>query len=340
VKPLLCFSICLLTVSCPVRAQDFDAAEAYSLKTGGQAFLVRVNGKIIRETYSEGGGRDIPQKIYSGTKAFWSLTALVAAEQGILKLDEAVAETLPEWSRQTNKSKIVVRDLLNFTSGLSPMPELHENDHPDRTTAALNARILAQPGDRFFYGPASLQVFHEVLARKLKKKTPIRFLEREVLSPLGLPPQRYLPDGKSVPLLAAGWMQTARQWSAIGRVILEKGGPVLDEEEGFVEEILKGGKANEAYAFGFWNNRAAQSKSSREIDVETMMERKLVAQSWRNICLSKIAPAELIACIGSYGQRLYVLPSRRLVIVRLGKGETFKDAPFLKALFQKPSRSS
>jgi CubicO group peptidase (beta-lactamase class C family) len=213
------------------------------------------------------------------------------------------------------------------------MPELHENDHPNRTAAALKARSLAQPGERFFYGPANLQVFHEVLARKLKKKTPTRFLEREVLSPLGLGSQRYLPDGKGVPLLAAGWMQTARQWSGMGRVILEKGEPVLDEDDGFFAEAMKGGKANEAYAFGFWNNHAAESKSSREIDVETMMERKLIAQSWKNICLSKIAPADLVACIGSYGQRLYVVPSKKLIIVRLGKGGDFKDAPFLKALF-------
>lgn len=64
-----------------------------------------------------------------------------------------------------------------------------------------------------------------------------------------------------------------------------------------------------------------------------MMERKLIAQSWKNICLSKIAPADLVACIGSYGQRLYVVPSKKLVIVRHGKGGDFKDAPFLKALF-------
>ena len=324
---------CWMAASCSMRAQDFAAAEAYSVKMGGMAFLVKVNGKIVRETYSNGGDKNVPQKIYSGTKAFWSLTALVAAEEGLLKLDEPVSKTIPEWADDKTKSKIVIRDLLNFTSGLSPMPELHENDHPNRTAAALKARSLAQPGERFFYGPASLQVFHEVLARKLKKKTPTRFLEREVLSPLGLGSQRYLPDGKGVPLLAAGWMQTARQWSGMGRVILEKGEPVLDDDDGFFAEAMKGGKANEAYAFGFWNNHAAESKSSREIDVETMMERKLIAQSWKNICLSKVAPAELMACIGSYGQRLYVVPSKKLVIVRLGKGGDFKDAPFLKALF-------
>jgi len=332
-KSLPLFFACLLATSCRMLAQDFAAAEAYSVKTGGLAFLVKVNGKIVRETYSNGGGKDIPQKIYSCTKAFWSLTALVAVEEGLLKLDEPVANTITEWAADKTKSQIVIRDLLNFTSGLSPMPELHDNDHPDRTSAALKARSLAQPGDRFFYGPASLQVFHEVLAKKLKKKSPTRFLEREVLSPLGLGSQRYLPDGTGAPLLAAGWMQTARQWSAMGRVILEKGEPVLDEDDGFFAEALKGGKANEAYAFGFWNNHAAGSKSGREIDVETLMERKLMSQSWRNICLSKTAPAELVACIGSYGQRLYVVPSKKLVIVRLGKGGQFKDAPFLKALF-------
>lgn len=322
-----------LCVSCVTRAQDFVAAEAYSIKTGGNAFLVKVDGKIVKETYSNGGDKNVPQKIYSGTKAFWSLTALVAAEDGLLKLEERVAETIPEWADDKTKSQIRIRDLLDFTSGLSPMPELHGNDFPDRTAAALKARSLASPGNAFFYGPASLQVFHEVLARKLKKKSPTRFLEREVLSPLGLGSQRYLPDGKGVPLLAAGWMQTARQWSAMGRVMLEKGEPVLDEDDDFFAEALKGGKANAAYAFGFWNNRAADSKASREVDVESMMERKLLSQSWKNMCLSKVAPVDLVACIGSYGQRLYAVPSQKLIIVRLGKGGAFRDAAFLKALF-------
>ena len=329
----MCFSVCLLAVSHPLRALDLASAEAYSLQTGGTAFLVQIKGKTIRETYANGGGKSIPQKIYSGTKAFWSLTALVAAEKGILKLDELVADTITEWSQDKTKRTIVIRDLLNFSSGLSPLPELHENNHPDRTAAALKARSLAKPGERFFYGPASLQVFHEVLERRLVKKSPTRFLEREVLSPLGLAPQRYLPDGKGVPLLAAGWMQTAREWSSMGRLILEKGEPVLDGDKGFFAEVTRGGKANAAYAFGFWNNHTAASKSSREIDVETMMERKLVAQSWKNICLSKAAPVDLIACIGSYGQRLYILPSQDLIIVRLGQGGEFKDSPFLERLF-------
>ncbi len=71
---------CLIAVPGLMPAQDFAAAEAYSVKMGGMAFLAKVDGKIVRETYSNGGDKNIPQKIYSGTKAFWSHTALVTAE--------------------------------------------------------------------------------------------------------------------------------------------------------------------------------------------------------------------------------------------------------------------
>jgi hypothetical protein len=72
---------------------------------------------------------------------------------------------------------------------------------------------------------------------------------------------------------------------------------------------IKSSDANRAFGFGFWNNHAAESKSAREVDVEDMLDKKWPAQSWRNACLCRAAPADLIACIGSYGQRLYIVPS-------------------------------
>jgi CubicO group peptidase (beta-lactamase class C family) len=59
---------------------------------GGMALLVIQNGNIVWESYANGGGKNVPQRIYSGTKAYWGLAALVAAEEGLLKLDEHVVE--------------------------------------------------------------------------------------------------------------------------------------------------------------------------------------------------------------------------------------------------------
>ncbi|WP_395750388.1 serine hydrolase [Prosthecobacter sp.] len=307
--------------------EGIQAAAAYSAAHGGHAFLVKQNGKILHESYANGHTKYEPHRIYSGTKAFWGLTAFAAEKDGLFSMDERVADTITEWQGDKRKSQITVRQLLDFSHGLEPMFSLHDNSFKDRTAAALKAGAVASPGRSFIYGPAALQVFHELLARKLKQKqTPTHYLERKVLGPLGLGSQRYLPDQHGAPLLAAGFMQTARQWSELGTWMLKREDVLMK---------LQGSSANAAFAFGFWNNRAAASKSAREMDAEATLDKKWQQQSWRNACLCRSAPADLIACIGSYGQRLYIVPSMKLVIVRLAKDSKPNDAQMLRLLFSK-----
>jgi CubicO group peptidase (beta-lactamase class C family) len=306
--------------------ERIQALAAYSAAHGGHALLIRQNGKTLHESYTNGHTKIEPHRIYSGTKAFWCLTAFAAEKDGLFKLDDSVADTITEWQSDKRRSQITVRQLLDFTSGLEPLFGLHENTFKDRTAAAFKASLVATTGKSFIYGPASLQLYHELLKRKLraKEQTPTRYLERKVLSPLGLGSQRYLPDQKGVPLLAAGFMQTARQWSELGSWLLK-------HEETLSR--LKPSDANRAFGFGVWNNHTADSKSAREVDVEDTLDKKWHEQSWRNACLCRSAPADLIACIGSYGQRLYIVPSQKLVIVRLAKDSKPNDAQMLRLLF-------
>jgi hypothetical protein len=308
--------------------ERIQALAAYSTAHGGHALLIKQNGKTLHESYSNGHPKDEPHRIYSGTKAFWCLTAFAAEKEGLLKLSERVADTITEWQSDPRHSKITIRQLLDFTSGLEPLFGLHQNDFQDRTTHALKAPLVGTTGQSFIYGPASLQVYHELLRRKLQEKeqTPRRYLERKVLRPLDLGPQRYLADAKGTPLLAAGFMQTARQWSELGSWLLKH------------EKIVyafKPSDANRAFGFGFWNNHAATSKTAREVDVEDTLDKKWHEQFWRNACLCRAAPADLIACIGSYGQRLYIVPSQKLVIVRLAQDSKPNDAQMLRRLFAK-----
>lgn len=312
-------------------AERIQAAAAFSAAHGGHTFLIKQNGRILHESYSNGHARREPHRIYSGTKAFWCLTAFAAEKDGLLKLDEPVSDTLTEWQDDKRRNKVTLRQLLDFSSGLEPLFGLHENEYKDRTASALKASIVGTTGKSFIYGPAALQVYHEVLGRKLRdrKQTPTSYLERKVLSPLGLGTQRYLPDSKGVPLLAAGFMQTARQWSELGSWLLK--------HEDIIAS-LKTSDANHAYGFGFWNNHAAEGRSAREVDVEDMLDKKWHQQSWRNACLCRAAPADLIACVGSYGQRLYIVPSMKLVIVRLAQDKKPDDAQMLRLLFAPDQR--
>jgi CubicO group peptidase (beta-lactamase class C family) len=271
---------------------------------------------------------DTPGKIYSGTKAFWCLAGLSAAEDDLLDLDERVADTLPAWRGDSRKARITIRQLLDFSSGLEPGFRLQNGDPGDRDAVAIKLPLAADPGRAFIYGPSSLQVFHAVLKAKLHGKAPREYLERRVLRRLGLSRQRYLQDRAGNPLLASGWLLTARQWAKLGQLVLRRGAPVISADS--LAQSWRGSSANRAYSLGWWNNRAAPD--GREFDFEAMLTPKWSGQDWSGACICRDAPSDLVMCVGSLYQRLYVVPSLGLVAVRHGRGGSFSDGRFLRLL--------
>ena len=143
------------------------AAAAYSASHRGESLLVLQAGKTLYESSANSA-----RKIYSGTKAFWCLAALAAAQDGLLSLDDRVADTLPAWREDPRKSHVTIRQLLDFSCGLDPGFRLHNDDPGDRDAIALRLPMVADPGAAFIYGPSSLQVFHAVLKAKLHGQAP------------------------------------------------------------------------------------------------------------------------------------------------------------------------
>jgi hypothetical protein len=87
---------------------------------------------------------------------------------------------------------------------------------------------------------------------------------------------------------------------------------------------------------GFWLNRVRPD--SREVDVEKMLEEPWERQNWREACLCREAPKDMIAAIGSGYQRMFIVPSMSLVIVRQGRDDSrFSDATFLRLIFGRSS---
>ena len=317
------FLVTATATASPVNPDALRAAAAYSNSQRGTSFLALENGRVVLEQSANEA-----HKIYSGTKAFWGLAALAAAEDGLLSLDERVAETIPAWAADSRKARVTIRQLLDFSSGLAPVFYLHNNDPGDRDSIAIQAPLMANPGNAFIYGPSSLQVFHAVLKEKLRGESPTHYLERRVLRRLGLGSQRYLKDRAGNPLLAAGWQLSARQWAKLGEVALNGGAPIVSA--GSMAQCWRGSGANRAFSLGWWNNR--QAPGGREFDIESMLVPKWQRQSWGGAVLCRDAPSDLVACIGSGNQRLYVIPSMNLVVVRQGSGGRFSDGRFLRLL--------
>jgi CubicO group peptidase (beta-lactamase class C family) len=313
--------------------EALDSAWDYSLSHNGYSLLVIQHGRTLMERYARGDGPGTRRKIYSGTKGLWCVAAIAAQADGILNLDEPAADTITEWRGQPERDQITIRELLNFTAGIDPGFHLHSDDVPDRDGYAIAMPEVAQPGNSFIYGPSQIQVFCEILRRKLARRggeTPWHYLERRVLRPLGLGNVPHKVDARGNPLLAAGVQLTAREWARFGQLLLAGGRKVLPP--GALGQCLCGTPRNPAFGMGFWLNREAPR--GRTVNVEENLEPKWWQEDWSGACLCREAPRDLFVSLGSMGQRLYVVPSLDLVVVRLSADSNYSDAEFLRRLLE------
>ena len=109
------------------------------------------------------------------------------------------------------------------------------------------------------YGPSQLQIFSEVLRRKLLPRhlTPEQYLSKRVLRPLGIGGVDFREDREGNPLLASGFRLTARQWARLGELILGKGkyhGRQIVRSD-LLAECFRGTRINPMFGMGFWLNR-------------------------------------------------------------------------------------
>jgi CubicO group peptidase (beta-lactamase class C family) len=320
---LMVVPVIAATAPLPVTPQHAAMAARYSRAHGRLCLLIEQNGRII---YSEESGLalDEPHRIYSGNKNFVALAILISAQEGLLKLDEPASLTLTEWRHDARRS-ITIRQLLNQTSGLDPSADLI-GDARDQMAASVRSPLIASPGTRFHYGPSNYQALGEILRRKLAPggESVEDYMKDKVFGPLGIDIAAWYRDGSDHPLMHAGIQLTALEWRKLGDFILLDlaGGKKLLVNPELVAQLFTGTSANPAYGLSFWLNRPQRH-------VQPMRE-LLPAMDGEQ--LDPGGPRDIYAAEGTGKQRLYIIPSRGLVIVRFSDQGHFSDGDFLSRL--------
>ena len=326
--------IALLASLCMQAFASADDAARYSAGRGERALLVWQDGRLQMERYRAGGSRAKTEHVYSITKSLCALGTFAAISRNVLKLDEPVSLTLTEWRNDPRKRRITVRDLLNQTSGLSPgFGEIYSTSLRNKEKAALKLPVVSTPGEAFAYGPSHYEALEALMARKLER-SPLIWIDRALFGPLGIKPGGWRRDRLGNPYFSAGAQLSARDLLAAGQVVRREGWNRIFSRvaSSLIRTASTGSSANPMYGLGFWLNRRAPDSNAVECDVEEAISSRRPA--WARSCLSKNAPSDLIAMVGSHGQRVYISPSRDLIIVRLGRGTGFRDPDFLRAFFQ------
>ncbi len=313
-----------------IRPSDCVRAAKYSESKRGVSVLVMQNGRTIFEHYANGGSAGGRWPIFSGTKSFWGIAALAAAHDGLFRLDDLVSDTITEWKSDPRKSRITIRQLLSQTDGVEGASRLQRASIRDRNAMAIRLPTAAEPGAAFIYGPSHLQIFSELLHRKLKSRSTIAYFEEHVSNRLGLHRLNYKKDSRGNPLPATGFELTAREWARLGELVLGNGNYHGRQivPAALLREAFAGSQANPSYGLTFWLNQ--QAAPAREADMERMLDLPWQSAQWTDVCICKDAPADMVVALGSGYQRLFVVPSLKAIIVRQGSNAKFSDAHFLR----------
>lgn len=318
--------VCLLFIVSYSSAQTkqlteeerYQLAADYSAETHGVSVLIVKGDKTVFEEYQNGKSSDAPHFLASGTKSFSGVMLAAAIEDKLVKdFDEKVSETITEWKADKQKSRITLRQLLSLTSGI----DAGEIGRVPTYAEAINFPVRYEPGTKFEYGPVPFQIFGEVMRRKLapKKESVMDYLKRRILSPLGLRVAFWRNGFDGHPLLPQGANLSAREWAKFGQ-FLKAGGKWGDKQivpKKLLDQLTVGSKANPAYGLTFWLNRVGIDPRGAATAV------RVEAGAGGD------AVKDLYMAAGAGNQRLYIIPSRDLVIVRQGNFGRFDDREFL-----------
>jgi CubicO group peptidase (beta-lactamase class C family) len=295
-------SLILLTAH-QADAWNGEAAWDYARQFGTQAMIVHRDGKVVFERYAEGGGEDRPQPLASGSKSFHGAAAVAAQVDGLIKLDDKVSKHLAEW-RNSDKEAITISQLLSLTSGIVP----GSTGGRETWLEAVKAPVVDAPGEKFRYGPRPFLIFGEMMNRVLKTEKYEAYLQRRVLDPLGIKVRWGLLPDQNAQLAGAARM-TARDWMKFGEFIREGHPKIVERTQ--LEVLFRATQANSRYGLTWW--LSGEDRSSQ-------------------------GPKDFSMAAGLGKQRLYVIPSLKLVACRLGplaSARAWSDQEFLSRLLKR-----
>lgn len=240
------------------------------------------------------------------TKTVTNALLGILTRQG--RLSPQMPAPVAEWRDAADgRHDITLEQLMRMTSGLALDetnsgfdPSSQMEIHRDMAAFAVHAPLIAPPGQRWAYSSASTQILARIIrdAAGGPEQT-IELAWRELFGPLGMRSATLQYDGTGTMQGYANMLASARDWAKLGLLYLGDGvvGDRRILPEGWVAMSAKA-TLDTDYGAGLWTNRSQHAHA--------------LGRAKQGI------PADAFFAFGLLGQRLVIMPSQRMVVVRLG----------------------
>lgn len=288
-------------------------AYVQSQKTTG--FLIIQDEKTISEHYwplpDDAASQTFRANFVHGTQANGALREDVASQQksliallvgigvdkGLIDIERPVSDYIgSRWSKATpeQEGKITVRHLLEMNSGLKE-----------------NLSFDAPAGQKFFYNTPAYAKLKPVLEKAADQElwiiTQLWFTKVGNMHDTGWEqrPGAFADSGNPT-----GLVTTPRDLAIMGQIVLDRGrkpnGSVIISEAQ-LDAIFKPTATNPAYGRLWWLNNGDYSIGAGAASVR------------REGRFIPAAPADTLSALGAQDRKLFVVPSKKLIVVRTGQ---------------------
>jgi CubicO group peptidase (beta-lactamase class C family) len=298
---------------------------AVVVERGGHVLAERYNG--VLPLSAKAVSADVPLLSWSMAKSITHLLIGMAHDDGLLDI-EAPAP-VAAWHRTSTdpRSAITLRHLLQMTSGLhwneaytvdapsNVVEMLFGTGHHDVAAYAASMQLSSQPGTTWLYSSGSTNIVCRVLADALAHTnlTTVQYLNDRLLVPLGIQPV----SSAQVKVDAAGTLIGSSfvylrglEWARIGRAMLNNG--VVNGKQVIAPRWV--------------------SEARTPIGVPTAEQYGYANHWW--LWPKGSATPDAFAAFGYEGQHLIMVPSKDLVVVRLGSTPDDKN-PFIRSMLHR-----
>lgn len=274
------------------------------------SLLVWHNGQIVVERYWMGFTDSSLSNSMSMAKTLLGLLVGIAIdEKRIASEDDPVSMYLGEWTGD-DRAKITIRHLLQMTSGLEKNANLANpfSDvvqmfmSSDANAVALDVPADRPPGSIFRYNNVDSQMLG-ILLQEIYGKSLAELVSEKIWQPIGAKNGAYWldrPDGNAKVFCC--FFARGRDWLRLGHLMLNKGSvnglQVVSKD--WIEKMTTPSPAEPDYGYQVWLNIKKDGVRRKHISEPFLAQ-------------------DIYWLDGQDSQRVYVIPSYNMVIVRIGE---------------------
>jgi CubicO group peptidase (beta-lactamase class C family) len=271
-----------------------------------RAVVIVHKGRLIAERYGPGFTKDTPLLGWSMTKTVVNALVGILVEQGKMSPGDPVP--IREWSGAGDpRGKITVDHLLRMTSGLQfredygdPLADVIYMllGVPDAAAYAASKPLEAEPGTRWKYSSGNTNILAYAIRQVVGEAGYAEFPRRALFDRIGMTSAVMETDASGTFVGSSFMYATARDWARLGLLYLQDG--------------VWAGRRILPEGWVRYTRSPTPSASRQQFGAHVWLQGGRYGRGGHRL------PADTFHAIGHEGQFVTVIPSRDVVIVRLG----------------------